>query len=388
MPWRLVWRNLLAHPLRTCLTIASVAVAVFLLCVLRAVVVGLTETVEKAATNRLWVQSAVSLFVNLPLSYQTKIQAVDGVERVVRWQWFGGVYRDPSNFFAQFGVDPEHLLPCYPEMTITDGSYEAFAKNRTGCVIGKDLATQFGWEVGSKVPLQGTIFPKLDGSSWDFTVEAIYAVSTPSLDQKTLFFQFDYLRETLEQGVCGGPPGAGVYLLQTAPGAEPTRIMAEVDTLFENGPQRVQATTEAEFQRQFISMLGNIPGLLSMIGSAVMFAIFFAVLNTMLLAGRERTRDAGVMKALGFGNGTMLALLLAESVVVCGLGGLIGVGAALAMEPPLQRAVAGQIPGLAFSKPVLALGFGLALGVGVLAGLMPGWRLSRLRPVTALRGDA
>lgn len=387
MPWRLVWRNLLAHPLRSFLTLASVAVAVFLLCVLRAAVTGLTNTVEKASTNRLWVQSAVSLYVNLPLSYESKIEVVDGVERVCRWQWFGGVYRDPANFFAQFGCDAEKLLPSYPEMAIVKGSYAAFEKNRTGCIIGRDLASKYGWDVGAKVQLQGTIFPMLDGSAWEFTVEAVYAVNTPSLDQQTLFFHFDYLRESLEQGACGGPPGAGVYLLQMAKGAEPTRVMAEVDTLFENGPQRVQTTTEAEFQRQFISMLGNIPRLLTIIGSAVLFAIFFAVLNTMLLAGRERTRDAGVMKALGFGDGTMLGLLMAESLLVCGLGGLVGVAMALGMEGALQRAVAGQIPGLAISGAVIGVGLLLAVGVGLLAGLIPGWRLRQLRPVTALRAD-
>lgn len=385
MPWRLVWRNVMAHPLRSFLTLASVAVAVFLLCVLRAAVVGLTATVEKAATHRLWVQSAVSLYVNLPLSYQTKIEAVEGVERVCRWQWFGGVYRDPSNFFAQFGCDADTMLPNYPEMSITKGSYDAFRNNKVACIIGEDLASSYGWDIGSKVPLEGTIFPKADGSAWEFTVEAIYAVSTPALDQKTLFFHFDYLRESLEQGACMGPPGAGVYLLGIAPGAGATKIMSEVDALFENGPQRVQTTTEAEFQRQFISMLGNIPRLLGVIGGAVLFAIFFAVLNTMLIAGRERTRDAGVMKALGFRDGTMLMLLLAESLLVCGVGGLLGVAAAAGMEGGLQRALAGQLPGFGMSSAVMVLGLLLALGVGFVGGLLPGWRLRQLRPVVALR---
>lgn len=388
MPVHLVWRNLLAHPLRSFLTLASVAVAVFLLCVLRAAVGGLTATVERASTNRLWVQSAVSLFVDLPLGYQSKIAAVPGIERVCRWQWFGGVYLEPSNFFAQFGCDAATLLPSYPEMTIVGGSYEAFAANRTGCVIGKDLASQFGWSLGSKIPLEGTIFPKLDGSAWEFTVEAIYAVDTPSLDQKTLFFHFDYLRESLEQGAAAGPEGVGVYLVALADGAESTRVMADIDTLFENGPQRVQTTTEAEFQRQFVTMLGNVPRLLGVIGGAVLFAIFFAVLNTMLLAGRERTRDAGVMKALGFGDRTMLILLVLESVLVCGAGGLLGAGGAWLIEGALQRATAGYMPGLTISGQVVLLGLSLALGVGVLAGLLPGWRLSLLRPVVALRTDA
>jgi putative ABC transport system permease protein len=145
VPVRLVLRSLLAHPVRSGLTFGSVAVAVFLLCVLRSGVAGLTKTVEAAATNRLWVQSAVSLFVDLPLSYQGKLESVPGVQWVCKWQWFGGVFRDESGFFAQFAVDPGTFLASYPEMEIVEGSYEAFERNRTGCLIGQELAAQYGW---------------------------------------------------------------------------------------------------------------------------------------------------------------------------------------------------------------------------------------------------
>lgn len=388
MRGKLVWRNLTAHPVRAGLTLVSMAVAVFLLCILRGAVVGLTTTVERAATNRLWVQSAVSLFVELPLSYQSKLASVADVERVCRWQWFGGIYRDPANFFAQFGVDGDTFLPSYPEFSITAGSYDAFMKNRTGCVIGKDLAERFEWTVGSKVPLQGAIFPRVDGSAWEFTVEAIYASSTPSLDMQTMYFHFDYLRESLEQGAAQGPPGAGVYLLAMRAGTDPTRAMAEVDAMFQNGPQRVQTTTEAEFNRQFISMLGNVPALLGGVGGAVVFAIFFAVLNTMLMAARERSRDAGILKALGFGNGTIVGLLVVESLLVCGLGGLGGAGLALAIEAGMQSTMSRMLPGFAVSGAVVGLGLAIALGVGLVSGLVPGWRLARLRPVVALRTEA
>ena len=388
MRGKLVWRNLTAHPVRAGLTLVSMAIAVFLLCILRGAVVGLTTTVEKAASNRLWVQSAVSLFVELPLSYQSKLASVADVDRVCRWQWFGGVYRDPSNFFAQFGVDGDTFLPSYPEFSITAGSYDAFMKNRTGCVVGKDLAARFEWEVGSKVQLQGAIFPRVDGAAWEFTVDAIYASSTPSLDMQTMYFHFDYLRETLEQGAAQGPPGAGVYLLAMHPGTDPTRAMAEVDAMFQNGPQRVQTTTEAEFNRQFISMLGNVPALLGGVGGAVVFAIFFAVLNTMLMAARERTRDAGILKALGFGSGTIVGLLLVESLLVCVVGGLAGAGLALAIEEGMQSGMSRMLPGFAVSGGVVWLGLGIAVAVGTVSGLIPGWRLARTRPVVALRTEA
>jgi putative ABC transport system permease protein len=385
MPWRLVWRNLTAHWVRSLLTFLSVAVAVFLVCVLQAAVRSLDASVEKAARNRLWVQSAVSLFVELPLAYQSKIAAVGGVQRVCRWQWFGGYFQSKENFFAQFGVDAETFVPSYPELDLVEGSEERFRQNRTGCIIGEGLARDFGWKVGDRVPIIGTIFQRTDRAPWEFTVEAVYHARSPVLDQRTLFFHFDYLRETLEQRAATGPHGAGVYLVALAPGVEPTQVMAEIDALFENGPQRVQTTTEAEFQRSFISMFGNVGGLLTLISYAVLFAILFAALNTMLLAARERIRDTGVLKSLGFTRGTVFALLLSESLLLCVLGGLFGLSLALLIERGVQDQMAMLVPGFEFGPDTMALGLGLALGVGLLAGFIPAALLARTRPVDALR---
>jgi putative ABC transport system permease protein len=216
----------------------------------------------------------------------------------------------------------------------------------------------------------------------------VYRATKPTVDDKTLFFQYEYLRETLESQAAIGPVGVGVYLLHVEPGSDPTPVMAAVDRLFENGPQRVQTTTEAEFNRQFISMLGNVPALLSSIGGAVLFAIFFAVLNTMLMAARERIRDVGVLKALGFSDGAVFRAFAAESLLLCGAGGLAGIGLAKLAEPRMVAALAGQFPGFAVDGETLAFGMALALGVGLVAGVVPAWRSARLLPVEALRGEA
>ena len=385
MPLRLIQRNILAHPLRSLLTFGSVVVAVFLLCVLRATVAGLATSVEESAPNRLWVQSAVSLYVELPLSYESKIAAVDGVEMVTKYQWFGGEYRDEAGFFSQFGVDPDTFLKSYPELEIIDGSYEDFVRTRTGCIIGEDLAASYGWRIGDLVPIIGRIFPRLDGSAWEFTVNAIYRANTTALEPNTLFFHFDYLRESIESGEVPGELAVGVYLVVIAPGRDPTQVMADADALFENGPQRVQTTTEAEFNRQFISMLGNVPALLSSIGGAVLFAIFFAVLNTMLMAGRERIRDVGIMKALGYTDRAVFGTLLLESITLCGAGGLVGVVVALGAESPISGFLAGRVPGFGIDMPTIGMGLGIALGIGILSGTAPGLLASRLSPVRALR---
>ena len=251
MPWKLLLRNVLGHKVRSLLTVGAVFVAVFLVCILQALTSGLTRTLDASAANRLLVQSAVSLYVNLPLSYQQKLAGVDGVDRICKWQWFGGRYeQDKGGFFAQFGIDPEPFLPSYPEMSIIDGSYEEFTRTRTGCVIGKQLAKKYGWKVGDRVPINGTIFTRLDGSPWEFEVNAIYESSSPAFDEQQMFFQFAYIEESLEQGGATGPEGSGLYMLKLADGVDPISVQRAVDEMFTNGPQRVQTTTEANFQHQ------------------------------------------------------------------------------------------------------------------------------------------
>ncbi len=297
---KLIYRNLLHHPLRSLLTVGSLIVAMFTICVLRSIVTTLNSGLEGAQADRLVVQSAVSLFVDLPLSYQGKIKAVGGVERVCKWQWFGGYYQDPSNFFAQFCVDMPEMLEIYDaDIDITDGSPEKLLDNRIGCMIGTGLAEQFGFKVGDTIPLIGALFRKPDGSAWEFTVEAIYTPRKSNFDNRTMFFHWKYFDEVCQE-IFGESIGTGTYVLQLRDPGEATQVMSEVDALFENGPQRVQTTSEAEFARQFISMLGNVPTFIGAIGGGVLIAILLACVNTMLMAGREQEHAIGILKALGF----------------------------------------------------------------------------------------
>lgn len=200
-----------------------------------------------------------------------------------------------------------------------------------------------------------------------------------------MFFHFDYLRESLESGEAAGPVAVGTYAIEIEPGARAETVMAAVDGLFENGPQRVRTTTEAEFNRQFLSMMGNIPLLLRSIGGAVLFAIFFAVLNTMLMAGRERTRDLGIMKALGFANGRIGMLLVVESLLLVLLGSGLGVVLAMGLAEVMYPFVASFAPGFAIDGTVLGQGLAMAAALGLVSGLAPGLRAAKILPVRALR---
>jgi putative ABC transport system permease protein len=385
---KLVWRNLTKHWVRSLLTIGSLVVALFLLCTLQSLVTTLSTAVGTFDTRRLWVQSAVSLFVDMPTSYQPKISALPGVERTCKWQWFGGFYKEQSNFFAQFAVDAEELLDTCPEIVLVEGSAEAFLADKRACVIGEGLASQFGWKVGDRVPLLGALFPHPDGPdvAWQFDVAAIYRPGAENWDNRTLFFHWDYFEDTIEAS--GQPsPGFGTMVIRMEPGADAEALMASVDTLFANGPQRTQTTTEAEFQRQFISMFGNVPFFVSSIGGGVLLAILLAAINTMLMAGREQTHDVGILKALGFADGSVFGLLLAQSLLLCLLGGGLGVALALATEEGLAAALGAQFPGYTITPTTIGLGLAVSAGVGLVAGFVPAWTARRLQPVEALRTE-
>ncbi len=388
MPWSLLWRHLLARPLRSLLTLGSLSIAFFLVCFLRSVVGALEAGVEAASQTRLIVQSAVSLFVNLPTSYQSKIEGAVGVASSCKLQWFGGYYQDPSNFFAQFAVDADRLLDIYPEIRLVDGDEPSFLRRRDACLIGADLATSFGWSVGDSIPIIGGLYTRVDGTPWQFYVAGTYRSTSPNVDGRTLWFHYEYLEQSLETGAAEGPQGAGVFVLSLDRGTDPTLVMGAIDGMFENGPQRVQTTTESEFQRQFVSMLGSVPTLLGSIGGGVLFAILLATLNTMLMAGRERTRSMGILKALGFKDRILFGLLIGESLVLCLLGGLAGVGVALATSKPLAGFFDGfGITGYGIDLGTAAFGLALAIAVGLFAGFAPAWTAARLRVVTALGAE-
>jgi len=383
--FRLVVRNLLRHWVRSLLTVGSLTIALFLLCTLRSLLTTLEAGTKGASARRLIVQSAVSLFVDLPLSYQRKIDAVPGVEISSKWHWLGCYYQDESNQFGQFGCDPERIFEIYPELEVVEGSPEAFAANRRGCVVADDLARRFGWKLGNTVPLIGMIYPHPDGPDvpWEFEVAAIYH-PTSSNYASMFLFQWEYFEKTMETSPVG-TPGPGTYVVRVGEGVEPTAVMGAIDQLFENGPQRVQATPESEFLLQFVTMFGNVPFFISTIGFTIVVAILLACVNTMLMAAREQRVDVGILKALGFTDRRMVLLLGAQSLALCSLGGGLGVALAIATQSGIGDAVATFWPGYEVESSTIAVGVAVTLGIGVLAGVAPAWQANRLRCVEALR---
>lgn len=380
---KLVLQNLIRHPVRSLLTAGAVSVAIFLVCFLRSVVTTLTAGLEAASATRLVVMSSISLFVELPLTYQDKIASVEGIDDIVKWQWFGGYYQDRKNFFAQFAVDPERMLEVYPECQLDAAEREAFLTRKDVCVVGYQLADKFGWKVGDRIPLIGALFPHPSGGAWEFELVGTYESTSASFDNQTFMFPWDYFEETLR--AAGNDPGVGVFVMSVGPGADVERIIADVETLFENGPQTIKCETESEFTRQFMTMLGDIPMFLTWIGTGVLVAILLGAVNSMLMAGREQVHDVGIFKALGFTDGAAFRLLIAQSMTLCALGGLVGLALAWFSQEAVERMLGASFPNYHVQPETLLGATVITLALGVLSGLLPALRALRMSCVEALR---
>lgn len=382
--FQLVLRNLISHPIRSAITAVSVGVALFLVCILTSIVTTLQSGLAAASSNRLMVMSSISLFQDIPISYQEKIASVDGVGSVVKWQWFGGYYMSPKNFFAQFAVDPERMFEVYPEFKVDEETKRKFLSQRNACLIGTQLAAKYGeWTETGKIPLTGALFPHPSGGAWDLELAGVYRSDSPNFDNNTLFFRWDLFEETLKQN--GESPGVGVYVLSLEPGADVERTRATIEAMFENGPATVRCDTESEFTRQFLSMLGDIPMFLGWIGAGVLVAILLGAINAMLMAGREQTHDIGILKALGFTDGAAFGVLIMQSLVLCLAGGTLGIGLAAVLEAPLALAIGANFPGF-FIETTTYIGAAVtSLIVGLAAGAIPAWNALRVNCVEALR---
>jgi putative ABC transport system permease protein len=385
---RLVWRHAASHPVRALLTIGAVAVAMFLFCFLRSIVTSLDAAVKESSSRRIIAASAVSLFQSLPSSYLETIRGMDGVESASRFTWFGGVYREPENFFAQFGTDPEVLLDQYPEVVLPEPQKQAWFADRRGAIVGIGLADKYGFEPGETVPLIGTIYPRTDGSEWQFNIHGVYRSKRANVDEMTMYFHWSYLDESLEEGVALGPRGTSVYLIRLADGYRGEDVADAIDAYYEGGPQRTRTQPEAAFQADFVRMLGNVPTFLGMIGAAVLVAILFGIVNSMTIAARERLRAMGILKALGFPRDVPARLYLMESLAFVGAGGLIGVGAAFLTQGAFRAALGTRIPMYHVAGETFLWAALICIVIGLTGGAVPAWRAVRLAAVDALRRGA
>jgi len=372
----LVLTNLFRKKTRTALTAGSFAVALFLFGILAVVDGAFRQGVDVAGVDRLVVLNRVSIIQPLPLAYRDRLARIPGVTQVTFANWFGGVYQDERNFFPQFAIDRESYRQMFPEFVVRDDQWQAFLADREGAIVGESLAERFKWKVGDRVPIKGTIFP----GNWEFNIRGIYRGQRVQDDTTQFWFRWDYLdeRKSFSKGLVGW------YTVRIANPDDAVRLVKTIDEQFTNSPAETKTDTEKAFAASFVKQMGNIQLLIMSIGSVVFFTLLLVTGNTMAIAVRERTRELAVLKAVGFSNGFVLALVIAETMVVAAIGGGIGLGLAklftLRGDP-----TGGLLPFFYLSPDAIALGLGLALAVGVLAGILPAFAASRLRVVDALR---
>jgi putative ABC transport system permease protein len=379
---KLMFKNALRHKLRTSLTILGIAIAVIAFGFLRTVVTAWYAGVEAAAPDRLITRNSVSFIFPLPLSYRDQIAKIPGVETVSFANWFGGVYIDKTQFFARMGVDAETIFNVYPEFVVPKDQLENFLKERNSCVVGADLAKQYGFKIGDVVPMQGDIYP----GKWEFVVRGIYQPRDKMTDGTQFFFHWKYIDERMKQEMPGRAGDVGWYIIRIKDAANAASIAEQVDQLFKNSRAETKTETEAAFQQGFIQGSSLIITLLNFMSFVIIGIIMLVLGNTMIMSARERTKEYAVLKTLGFSGGHLLGLIAGESMVISFLGGAIG----LALTYPIVGMFSLLVPKswfpIFYIEPSTIILAGVsALVVGVLAAAFPVQRAMRTSIVDGLR---
>lgn len=377
----LVWSNVWRKKIRTSLTILSVLVAFLLFSLLNAVGQAFNTGGAMTGAERLVVIDKITLINPLPISYKARIARIPGVELVTQQSWFGGYYQDPKRQFPQFPVVPDEYFELYPEFVMPEEQLEAWKQNRTGAVVGKELARQYGWKIGDRVPIQSTIYTQRDGGrTWEFDIEGIFDTTDPKGGTALLLFRHDYFAEanTFGDGFVGW------YTLKLEKGADAAAVANAVDMEFANSANETETSTEAAFAASFAKQFGNIALIVMLILGAVFFTLLLVAGNTMSQSVRERIAELAVLKTLGFRDSTVLGIILTESILVMVIGGVLGLAAGWVLSQGIAAAMAAFIPGISVSAEIVLTAIAVMVGAGILAGIFPALKAMRLTIVDAL----
>jgi len=378
---KLILRNAFRHKLRTLLTLLGLVIAVLAFGLLQTVVGAWYAGVEASSSTRLVTRNATSLVFSLPLTYGDKIRQIEGVSSVSRANWFGGIYIDKRNFFAQFAVDGAPYFSLYPEFRIEPEQQKAFMLDRKGCIVGRKLAQTYGWKIGDTVPLRGTIFP----GDWAFVVRGIYTGAELKTDESQFFFHWDYLNETLKKTTPRRANQVGIFLIGIAESDAAAEISRRIDDTFRNSLAETLTETEKAFQLSFISMTEAIVGAIRIVSFVVIVIIMAVMANTMAMSARERLSEYATLKALGFGPVFLRALIYGESLLIALLGGVLGIAATFPVVSGFGAAMVKLFPVFQISPHTIVLQMGAVLLVGVVAAIVPGARAARIRIAEGLR---
>ncbi|HWO58155.1 MAG TPA: FtsX-like permease family protein [bacterium] len=379
--FKLIYKNALRHKLRTALTVLGIAVAILAFGLLRTVIAAWYAGVNQSAPDRLITRSRISITFTLPVAQKQKIERIPGVEAVGHGTWFGGIYQDPKNFFAQFAFEDTSMFRLYPEFIVDEGAIDKLANTRNGAIVGVETMARFGWQVGQKIPFTGTIYP----GTWDFEIVGTYRGRDETIDDSQFIFNWQYIEQRMLQEWPERAGQVGWYVIKIDDPARAAAISQAVDAEFDNSPDETVTETEAQFQQSFVAMAGTIIFSLQVISVLVIGIILLVAANTMAMTARERISEYAVLKTLGFSGGHILGLIGGESLMIALMGGVVGM---LLMFPVLNGvavALRSWFPVFPIEARTFQLAGLAAFGVGVLAAVFPAWRAIHVSIVNGLR---
>jgi putative ABC transport system permease protein len=381
----LLWAGLFRRKARTVLTLSSVVVAFLLFGLLQAVQTAFESGADTADAKRLLTTARYSIIEPLPMAYARRIEQVPGVIGVAYAAWFGAKYQNESNAFALFAVDPARYLDMYPEFTVAPEHRETFIKARTGALAGRRLVERYGWKLGQKLPISSEIHPKTDGNlTWEFDLVGIIDADDPAVRGNTDIVLID--AKYFDEARQFGRGRTGWYIARIADPAQARGISAEIDRLFANSPDETKTQPEKEFAIGFAKQIGDVGALVTRILVAVFFTILILTGNTMAQSLRERIPELAILKTLGFSDGKVTALVLAEAALLLLLGGGLGMAAATGVMPFVNGSTGGRFPPLFVEAGTWLRATAVIVALALAIGLPPALRARRLRIVDALAG--
>ncbi len=372
---KLIFKNILRNKRRTLLTISSLVVSLFLIISLATILTEFDRGTEEASPLRLVSRHAVSLGFVIPMAHLQKMKTVPGVKEAMPFSWFGGIYKDERNFFANFAVDARKMRDVIPEIKMSDADWQAFINDRQGAIVGAKLVKLYGFTPGQRITLKSPIY----NQEVEFIIKGVYTGS----DEKTLYFQYDYLNELLP---AWAKDQVSTFSIVANTAEDVPRVGQAIDSIFANTDAPTKTESEREFALSFQTMMGGVKTFLYAIMAAITFSLLLVMGNTMAMTVRERTKEVGTLKAIGFQRGTITALFLGEALIVACIGAAIGIGAAALLFRSVDLSL--YIPNLISFVPTnetLGIAFGLSILVGFVSVIYSAYRVSGLTIAEALR---
>jgi putative ABC transport system permease protein len=379
--FKLLFRNAFRHKLRTLLTISSILIAILAFGLLRTVIRAWYSGVEASSATRLVTRNAISLIFPLPLAYKDKIRQIENVETVSYGNWFGGIYIDEKNFFANFAVEPRSYLALYSEFVVPPEEKAAFLRDRRGFVAGRKLAAKYGWKIGDIITLKGTIFP----GDWEFVLRGIYRGKDKNTDESAFIFHWDYLNERVKKTEPGRADQVGFYMIGVSRREAAADATAAIDRAFQNSLAETLTETEKAFQLGFVSMSETIITAIQIVSFVVIVIILAVVANTMAMASRERIGEYAILKTLGFSRFQIARLIWGESLLITLIGCVLGMVLTFPAAKIFGEAMGSFLPVFNVGMDTVYLDLAAFLVVGTAAAVLPAWRAMNIRIADALR---